>query len=103
MEIWRTLGKENIHFAHVTNSTAFSIATDSYSSNGDQAISDTGTSFIYGPPKVIDGLASAVGAQYDSVNDLYTINCTAVPSDVIFTIGANRYNVNYRNYIIDVW
>jgi hypothetical protein len=72
------------------------------SSTGWQVISDTGTSFIGGPQGIIQSLATAVGSQYDSFNQLYTLQCTATPPPVTITIGTNQYTIQHPNYIVDV-
>uniref|UniRef100_A0A914VWS7 Peptidase A1 domain-containing protein n=1 Tax=Plectus sambesii TaxID=2011161 RepID=A0A914VWS7_9BILA len=68
-------------------------------SAGFQAISDTGTSFIGGPKSVIDQLASAVNAVYNSSYEAYFMDCSQTPPDVVFTIGGHLYRIQPKNYI----
>jgi len=78
------------------------VSAGSYTSNAAaEVISDTGTSFVGGPQNVIDGIARAVGATYDSNNQVYFIDCNARPPDVVFTIGTNKYNIPFRHNIVD--
>jgi hypothetical protein len=70
---------------------------------GWQAISDTGTSFVGGPAAIIQRIAKLVGATYNAQSQAYFIDCgkTTAP-DVVFTIGAHKYNVKPANYIINI-
>jgi hypothetical protein len=78
------------------------VSAGAYTSNAAaEVISDTGTSFIGGPQSVVDGIAGAVGATYDSNNGVYFIDCNAQPADVVFTIGTNQYNIPYKHNIVD--
>jgi hypothetical protein len=72
------------------------------SSTGWEVISDTGTSFIGGIPATVRSMATAVGATYDSFNQIYAMSCTANPPDVIITIGSNDYRITAADYIVDV-
>jgi hypothetical protein len=56
-------------------------------------ISDTGTSLMLGPKKVVKGLARAVGAKYDKDNQVYLIRCDAKYDPLTFTINGKQYNV----------
>lgn len=76
----------------------------SYSvSRAQQAISDTGTSWLGGPQDQINDIVQATNAQYDPVNELYYVSCTATGlPDIIFTIGGVKYNIPSTEYVIDV-
>ncbi|PIC33566.1 hypothetical protein B9Z55_013498 [Caenorhabditis nigoni] len=58
------------------------VGVDSVHENtaGWEVISDTGTSFIGGPGKVIDKIAKKYGAEYDEFNESYYIPCSTVKS-----------------------
>ncbi|CAI5452489.1 unnamed protein product [Caenorhabditis angaria] len=78
-------------------------ALGSYSSNSAvDVISDTGTSFLGGPQTVVDGLATAAGATYDSSYELYFIDCDATPGSLDITIGSTKYSIQPVNYIVKV-
>jgi hypothetical protein len=82
--------------------TGFSVG--SYSSmQSQQAISDTGTSWLGGPQNNVDGAAQAIGATWDDFNQLYYVTCTAqnLP-DIVYTIGGNKYNLPATEYVLDL-
>ena len=62
----------------------------------------TGTSLIGGPSDPIHRIAANVGALYHFTDELFYINCSARPFDVIFTINNVDYNVTSTNYIVPV-
>ncbi|GMR50446.1 hypothetical protein PMAYCL1PPCAC_20641 [Pristionchus mayeri] len=71
--------------------TKFSIGN--YVSNTKvQVISQT-AAWIGAPTSAVAGIASATGAKFDMTNYLYTLPCTGVYPDMIFTIGGRYYNV----------
>uniref|UniRef100_A0A914WVT8 Peptidase A1 domain-containing protein n=1 Tax=Plectus sambesii TaxID=2011161 RepID=A0A914WVT8_9BILA len=72
--------------------------------NGWQAISDTGTSNIFGPTAIVGRIAQAVGATYVAKYGAYFMRCDAVTTapDVVFTIGAKKYHIKPVNYIISI-
>lgn len=67
--------------------------------SGFQAISDTGTSFIGGPQNVIDRLATAVNAVFNTTYQAYFMDCNQTPPDLVFTIGGHLYCVQAKNYM----
>jgi len=102
-----------VKYAAITSQTYWQfniqgINVGSYSFNGQQtAISDTGTSFIGAPTAQNAGIVRALGAQFDSQNQLYYVPCsqqnTAAP--MTFTINtptATSYVLPAKEYIIDV-
>ncbi|WKY12986.1 hypothetical protein Q1695_004086 [Nippostrongylus brasiliensis] len=64
-----------------------------------QVISDTGTSFIGAPYNAAQGIARAVGAQFDQENQVYFIDCDANPS-VDLIIGGRAYTLSGRNLVV---
>lgn len=62
------------------------------------AISDTGTSFIVGPKAPLEKLAKAVDAKYDSINQIYKVDCNAKFQWSIW-VGGVELAVDDRNLI----
>ncbi|KAI1709190.1 eukaryotic aspartyl protease domain-containing protein [Ditylenchus destructor] len=67
-----------------------------------EVISDTGTSLILGPPKVVKKIAKAVGATYNDTYGLYLIDCKATYDPVTFTINKVDYNLTSSVLTMDV-
>ncbi|KAI1716880.1 eukaryotic aspartyl protease domain-containing protein [Ditylenchus destructor] len=65
-------------------------------------ISDTGTSLIIGPPKVVKKIAKAVGATYNEDYGIYLIDCAATYEPVTFTINKVDYNLTSSVLTMDV-
>ncbi|EFP08287.1 hypothetical protein CRE_16910 [Caenorhabditis remanei] len=74
------------------------VGIDSSSENtaGWEVISDTGTSFIGGPGKVIQELARKYGATYDEFNDSYVLPCSKVK-----TLPSLKLKINDMDFEID--
>ncbi|KAH7716181.1 aspartic protease [Aphelenchoides avenae] len=68
-----------------------------------EAISDTGSSWLGGPPDQVDAIVGAIGATYNFDQGTYTVECDAknLP-DIVFVIGGNRYAIPQKEYILDV-
>jgi hypothetical protein len=83
-------------------STGFSVGKYSVNKK-QQLISDTGTSWLGGPQAQINDIVQATGAQYDPVNQLYTVSCTQTGlPDIVFTIGGMKYPIPATEYVIDL-
>ena len=80
---------------------AFSFGTYS-NKRKTQAISDTARIGFGAPINDFNGVIEVLGAQFDSVNNIYTVSCNKsnIP-DMVFTLGTYNFNVSASNFIID--
>ncbi|RCN33015.1 eukaryotic aspartyl protease [Ancylostoma caninum] len=69
-----------------------------------QAISDTGTSWLGGPPAAISGIIREARARYSPYYRMYVVPCSTMNShpDLIFAINGHRFTVPSGQYIIDL-
>uniref|UniRef100_A0A914D4K4 Peptidase A1 domain-containing protein n=1 Tax=Acrobeloides nanus TaxID=290746 RepID=A0A914D4K4_9BILA len=77
------------------------VSTGSYSYTGSQqALSDTGTSYIVGPTAQIQQIVAQIGATWSDYHDQYVIDCSKVNGlpDIVFTINGVKYNVPSKDY-----
>ncbi|XP_030078235.1 pepsin A-4 [Microcaecilia unicolor] len=84
------------------------ITVDSVTMNGEviacssscQAIVDTGTSMLAGPPTPIANIQSYIGASQNSAGQ-YVINCASISSmpEIIFTINGVQYPLPASAYV----
>uniref|UniRef100_A0A914C440 Peptidase A1 domain-containing protein n=1 Tax=Acrobeloides nanus TaxID=290746 RepID=A0A914C440_9BILA len=97
------------NYVTLSSQTYWQFAVDSFSvgtynvPKSQQVISDTGTSWLGGPPKLINYIVLATNAKYDALNQAYTVSCTAsgLP-DIVFIIGGITYNIPSTEYVLDM-
>ncbi|KAI0743533.1 acid protease [Daedaleopsis nitida] len=75
---------------------------DQVIASGAQAIVDSGTSIIYGPPASVAALYETIPESrvYDSANGLYEFPCAAVPADFGFSWGGKTWTIEPVNFIL---
>jgi cathepsin D len=99
-------------YVPVTQEGYWQYTMDGYSVNGKttrpaggfQAISDTGTSLVVGPPEDVDRIAKELGAQYNQQAGGYTFDCNTQRSslpDINFIINGKSFGVPATDYIIE--
>ncbi|XP_070813416.1 pepsin A-like [Pituophis catenifer annectens] len=97
----------NLNWVPLSAETYWQIAVDSITVNGQaiacsggcQAIVDTGTSLLAGPPNAIASIQNFIGSQYS--NGQYIVNCNAINKlpDIVFTINGIQYPLSASAYI----
>ncbi|KAG8434900.1 hypothetical protein GDO86_013023 [Hymenochirus boettgeri] len=98
----------NLNWVPLSAESYWQITVDSISINGQviacsgscQAIVDTGTSLLAGPPTPIANIQYYIGASQDS-NGAYVINCNSISNmpTVVFTINGVQYPVPATAYV----
>ncbi|XGW05165.1 hypothetical protein V3C99_015943 [Haemonchus contortus] len=63
-----------------------------------QAISDTGTSLIGVPTRIVEQIAKEAGATYDATNGIYAVDCNA-QIFLELVIGKSSYRIEAKNLI----
>ncbi|KAI6177400.1 Eukaryotic aspartyl protease [Aphelenchoides bicaudatus] len=100
----------DITYAPLTQEGYWQYAVDSFSfgkyanKQPVEAISDTGTSFIYGPVDDVDQIIAITSATYDFTTGLYTVPCDAYESlpDLVFKVNGKNLNVPLVETIVDL-
>ncbi|XP_060543203.1 pepsin A-like [Pantherophis guttatus] len=97
----------NLNWVPLSAETYWQIPMDSITVNGQaiacsggcQAIVDTGTSLLAGPPSAIASIQNFIGSQYS--NGQYIVNCNAINKlpDIVFTINGIQYPLSASAYI----
>ncbi|TKR76285.1 hypothetical protein L596_017444 [Steinernema carpocapsae] len=99
----------HINYVPLTSKTYWQFAQSGFSSgsysysNTDQVISDTGTSWIYAPQAVVDGVLQITGAQ-DTGEGVYAVPCSQMKTlpDWVLTIGGQQYTIPSVEYVLDL-
>uniref|UniRef100_A0A0K0DK16 Peptidase A1 domain-containing protein n=1 Tax=Angiostrongylus cantonensis TaxID=6313 RepID=A0A0K0DK16_ANGCA len=69
-----------------------------------KAISDTSSSWIGAPFRVMNEVVSQTGALFDYENEMYTVNCSTMMQqpDLEFIINGIKYTLPSKEYIVDI-
>lgn len=51
---------------------------------------------------MVDGLARAMGAQYDATNDLYVVDCAKKSGPLVIGINGKTYGIDPSNFLLSV-
>jgi len=100
----------SIVYTKITSETYWQFGIESFSvdkyknAQAVQAISDTGTSFIYGPFDDVDQIIALSNAQYDFSTGLYTVDCDAAKGlpDLIFTVSKTDLHIPGAEHVVDL-
>lgn len=86
------------------NIDSFSVGSKYNNPSQSSAISDTGTSFIYGPYDDVDQIVSLSGAEYDFNTGLYTVDCTAAKdlATLVFTVNKKDLTIPGIEHVVDL-
>uniref|UniRef100_A0A8C4LMH5 Pepsin A n=1 Tax=Equus asinus TaxID=9793 RepID=A0A8C4LMH5_EQUAS len=100
----------SLNWVPVSEEAYWQITVDSITMNGEsiacsggcQAIVDTGTSLLAGPPSAIDNIQSYIGASEDSSGE-GAISCSSIDSlpDIVFTINGVEFPLSPSAYILE--
>ncbi|CAJ0588948.1 unnamed protein product [Cylicocyclus nassatus] len=82
----------------------FAMSSYRYRRNNDQALVDTGSSYISVPKAVLEAIARFTGARYSAINGVYTVPCTSMWTlpDILFQMNGIQYSVPSAQYVIDM-
>jgi len=97
-------------YTPITSQTYWQFAVESFTigkysnKQKSQAISDTGTSFIYGPDSDVDQIISLSGAEYDFSSGLYTVDCSTAKSlpDLVFKVNGQELHIPGNEHVVDL-
>nr|XP_044606073.1 pepsin A-like [Equus asinus] len=100
----------SLHWVPVSEDAYWQITVDSITMNGEsitcsggcQALVDTGTSLLAGPPSAIDNIQSYIGASEDYSSE-GVISCSSIDSlpDIVFTINGVEFPLSPSAYILE--
>jgi hypothetical protein len=98
----------DINYVPVSKAAYWQITIDSLGVNGEdystadtkEAIVDSGTSMIVGPPDAMDKLAESLGATKMKKTGEYFVPCSADLPDLELTIGGIDYSISPSDYVL---
>jgi len=98
------------NFVPLTAETYWQFKLDGYTigtskgTTAQQAISDTGTSWIGAPAAVMTAVEKITKARHDTQNDLYYVPCNEMATlpDFVVTIGGVQYPIKSTEYVLDL-
>lgn len=98
----------DLDYYPVSKPAYWQLTVDSVGVNGEdvstadtrEAIVDSGTSMLVGPPDAIDEIASAMGAHKMKSTGEYIVGCNKDIPDVEITIGGKLYTVESENLVL---
>ncbi|RCN41048.1 eukaryotic aspartyl protease [Ancylostoma caninum] len=82
----------------------FNIGGFNHQGNNEQALCDTGSSYLGAPRNVMNNIARITGATFSAPHGVYTVPCPAMwtlPS-LLFRIGGRQYRIPSVQYVIDM-
>ncbi|KHJ86578.1 hypothetical protein OESDEN_13666 [Oesophagostomum dentatum] len=82
----------------------FSYASFRYSADNEQALVDTGSSYIGVPASVMSEIARITGAKFNSKLDVYVVPCSRMWTlpNLVFQLNNIQYTIPSAQYIIDM-
>jgi len=100
----------DIVYTPITSKTYWQFNIDSFTAGSYKnkvkasAISDTGTSFIYGPYDDVDQIIALSNAEYDFNTGLYIVDCSAAKKlvDLVFTVNKKDLNIPGSEHVVDL-
>ncbi|KAI6214514.1 hypothetical protein M3Y94_00277300 [Aphelenchoides besseyi] len=100
----------DVVYTPITSDTYWEFAIQGFSvgshknKQGSSAISDTGTSFIYGPDEDVQAIIDASNADYDFESGLYTVPCDSAKNldDLVFTISGKEIRIPGNEHVVDL-
>ncbi|KAI6220698.1 Protein CBR-ASP-1 [Aphelenchoides besseyi] len=106
--VW--LDRHDIVYTPITSDTYWEFAIQGFSvgshknKQASSAISDTGTSFIYGPDEDVLAIIAASHADYDFDSGLYTVPCDSAKNldDLVFTISGKEIRIPGNEHVLEL-
>ncbi|KAI6212367.1 CRE-ASP-1 protein [Aphelenchoides besseyi] len=100
----------DIVYTPITSDTYWEFAIQGFSvgshknKQASSAISDTGTSFIYGPDEDVLAIIAASHADYDFDSGLYTVPCDSAKNldDLVFTISGKEIRIPGNEHVLEL-
>jgi len=98
----------DINYVPVSKAAYWQISVDTIGVNGEdystestrEAIVDSGTSMLVGPPDAMDKLAESLGARKMKSTGEYVVSCKSDLPDIELTIGGIDYSISSTDYVL---